>query len=166
MKLFRLNETLEGPSVPQEWYTVASRPRGSRTDDQSAGEAAIEAPFIFKKNDYYYLFVSWDYCCKGIESTYKIVVGRSENVNGPYLDKNKQLSHTELLQSALTEEYQEAKISISDTARQLINELLQSDRIATPAELNATLRPYQERGYQWLYNRAGARCSQGYFSGG
>ncbi len=70
------------------------------------------------------------------------------------LDKDKQLSHTELLQSALTEEYKEAKISISDTARQLINELLHSDRIASPAELNATLRPYQERGYQWLYNNS------------
>ncbi|MGQ1784915.1 SNF2-related protein [Saccharicrinis sp. GN24d3] len=70
------------------------------------------------------------------------------------LDEDKQLSHAELLQSALTEEYQEAKISLSDTARQLINELLQSDRIATPAELNATLRPYQERGYQWLYNNS------------
>ncbi len=70
------------------------------------------------------------------------------------LNKDKQLSHAELLQSALTEEYQEAKISLSDTAKQLINDLLQSDRIATPAELNATLRPYQERGYQWLYNNS------------
>jgi len=70
------------------------------------------------------------------------------------LDEDKQLSPTELLQSALTEEYQEARISLSDTARQLINELLQSDRIATPAELNATLRPYQKRGYQWLYNNS------------
>jgi arabinan endo-1,5-alpha-L-arabinosidase len=88
MKLFRLNEALDGPAVPQEWYTVASRPRGNRTDDKIAGEAAIEAPFIFKKNGYYYLFVSWDYCCRGIESSYKIMVGRSEKVNGPYLDKN------------------------------------------------------------------------------
>ncbi len=70
------------------------------------------------------------------------------------LDEEKQLSHAELLQSALTEKYQEAKISLSDTAKQLINELLQSDRIATPTELNATLRPYQERGYQWLYNNS------------
>ncbi|WP_430812925.1 MULTISPECIES: SNF2-related protein [unclassified Carboxylicivirga] len=70
------------------------------------------------------------------------------------LDEEKQLSHAELLQSALTEEYQEAKITVTDTARQMIHELLQSDRMPIPSELNATLRPYQERGYQWLYNNS------------
>ncbi len=50
-------------------------------------ENAIEAPFIFKKNGYYYLFASIDYCCKGVNSTYKIIVGRSINVAGPYTDK-------------------------------------------------------------------------------
>jgi len=33
------------------------------------------------------LFVSWDLCCKGVNSTYKIVVGRASKVNGPYMDK-------------------------------------------------------------------------------
>jgi SNF2 family DNA or RNA helicase len=70
------------------------------------------------------------------------------------LDEGKQLSHAELLQSALTEEYQEAKITLSSTARKIINELLQSERKASPMNLNATLRPYQERGYQWLYNNS------------
>jgi len=87
MKLFRLNEELDAPAVPQEWYTVAARPRDYYTDEQDPGEAAIEAPFIFKKYDYFYLFVSWDFCCRGLESNYKIMVGRSEKVNGPYLDK-------------------------------------------------------------------------------
>ena len=53
----------------------------------SGGTAAIEAPFIFKKNGYYYLFTSWDLCCKGLDSTYKIAIGRSEKVTGPYKDK-------------------------------------------------------------------------------
>lgn len=48
---------------------------------------AVEAPFIFKKDDWYYLFVSYDFCCKGAESTYKVVVGRSKNVDGEYFDK-------------------------------------------------------------------------------
>ncbi|NJC21384.1 arabinan endo-1,5-alpha-L-arabinosidase [Arthrobacter pigmenti] len=47
----------------------------------------IEAPYIMKKGDYYYLFVSFDSCCRGGDSTYKIAVGRSKSVKGPYLDK-------------------------------------------------------------------------------
>ncbi len=55
---------------------------------KDAGGNAIEAPFIFKKGNYYYLFASIDYCCKGVNSTYKMIVGRSKNVTGPYLDKD------------------------------------------------------------------------------
>lgn len=74
--------------------TIASRksvPGGSNPpaigdNPKDAGGNAIEAPFIFKKNGYYYLFASIDYCCKGVNSTYKIIVGRSENVTGPYVD--------------------------------------------------------------------------------
>ncbi len=51
-----------------------------------AGRNAIEAPFILRHGDYYYLFVSHDYCCRGMKSNYKVAVGRSANVAGPYLD--------------------------------------------------------------------------------
>jgi len=57
-------------------------------DTVQAGENAIEAPFITYHDGYYYLFVSWDYCCRGQRSTYKTVYGRSKNVEGPYLDMN------------------------------------------------------------------------------
>lgn len=53
-----------------------------------AGENAIEAPFCIKHGKWYYLFVSWDYCCRGDRSTYKTVYGRSRKVTGPFLDKN------------------------------------------------------------------------------
>ncbi|MBR2359213.1 MAG: family 43 glycosylhydrolase [Bacteroidaceae bacterium] len=52
-----------------------------------AGDNAVEAPFIIKRGKYYYLFVSFDYCCRGEESTYKTVYGRSKKIEGPYLDK-------------------------------------------------------------------------------
>jgi len=42
---------------------------------------------MFVKNGYYYLFGSWDRCCRGVNSTYKLVVGRSKKVAGPYLDR-------------------------------------------------------------------------------
>lgn len=54
---------------------------------RDAGTNAIEAPFIMKHGGYYYLFVSWDYCCQGMKSTYRVAVGRSKKVAGPYLDK-------------------------------------------------------------------------------
>jgi len=53
-----------------------------------AGGNAIEAPFIFRKGKYFYLFASIDYCCKGPKSTYKMIVGRSAALLGPYLDKS------------------------------------------------------------------------------
>ena len=48
---------------------------------------AVEAPFIIYREPYYYLFVSFDQCCKGADSTYNIRFGRSENITGPYEDK-------------------------------------------------------------------------------
>lgn len=47
----------------------------------------IEAPFIYAHDGYYYLFVSFDRCCAGGDSTYKVAVGRATDVTGPYLDK-------------------------------------------------------------------------------
>jgi arabinan endo-1,5-alpha-L-arabinosidase len=50
--------------------------------------AAIEAPYVIRRGRYYYLFISVDRCCRGVESTYKIMVGRSPAVEGPYVDFN------------------------------------------------------------------------------
>lgn len=55
---------------------------------ETANTNAIEAPFIIYRDGYYYLFASHDFCCKGLSSNYKTVVGRSKNVDGPYLDKD------------------------------------------------------------------------------
>jgi arabinan endo-1,5-alpha-L-arabinosidase len=47
---------------------------------------AIEAPFIVRHGGYFYLFVSFDLCCRGTKSTYRTMVGRSKHVTGPYVD--------------------------------------------------------------------------------
>ncbi|KAG7118146.1 hypothetical protein HYQ45_015552 [Verticillium longisporum] len=59
-------------------------PIASRPDNGGA----VEAPFITRKGNYYYLWVSFDRCCQGAASTYRIMVGRSTSVTGPYVDKS------------------------------------------------------------------------------
>lgn len=66
----------------QTLYSLAGRPR---TQGQPG---AIEAPFIIWKGGYYYLFVSFDFCCRGENSTYNIRVGRSRRITGPYADRS------------------------------------------------------------------------------
>ncbi len=48
---------------------------------------AYEGSFIYEKDNYYYFFGSTGSCCAGEKSTYKVLVGRSSNFKGPYLDQ-------------------------------------------------------------------------------
>lgn len=86
LKLVKLDPSLTKIAEPEEWYNLARRPN-NESDEAKAGNGAIEAPFIFYKNGYYYLFVSFDLCCRGMDSTYNIRVGRSKDIQGPYFDK-------------------------------------------------------------------------------
>lgn len=53
-----------------------------------------EGSFILKKDGYYYLFLSSGSCCSGVKSSYHVVVARSENIAGPYLDsKGRDMFH-------------------------------------------------------------------------
>jgi len=49
---------------------------------------AVEAAYIAHHGSFYYLFESVDFCCKGVDSTYKIMVGRSADIAGPYVDRD------------------------------------------------------------------------------
>jgi arabinan endo-1,5-alpha-L-arabinosidase len=88
MKLVRLDQTLKKVSEPEEWYTVSKRARAYKVDDRDPGEGSVEAPFIFRKNGFFYLFVSFDFCCRGVNSNYKVMVGRADRMEGPYRDKD------------------------------------------------------------------------------
>ena len=48
---------------------------------------SVEAPFIHYRNGYYYLFMSFDFCCQGASSTYRTMVARSTSITGPYRDR-------------------------------------------------------------------------------
>ncbi|WP_457967916.1 arabinan endo-1,5-alpha-L-arabinosidase [Arthrobacter sp. D1-29] len=54
--------------------------------DRKAPPNAIEAPYILPHDGAFYLFFSRDFCCQGLESTYNIAVGKSDSINGPYVD--------------------------------------------------------------------------------
>ena len=80
IQLVRLDSSMH-IARPSNQRTIARRKSEGRANP-------VEAPFIFRHDGWYYLFVSWDYCCRGMDSTYKVVVGRSRSVAGPYLDDN------------------------------------------------------------------------------
>ena len=88
LKMVKLADNLLEIAEPEEWRSIARRERSFELDNKDPGDAALEAPFIFKKGDWYYQFLSWDLCCRGENSTYKVVVGRSKNATGPYMDKS------------------------------------------------------------------------------
>lgn len=48
------------------------------------GHQSIEAPYITRNGDYYYLFFTRGLCCRGADSTYEVQVARSTSVFGPY----------------------------------------------------------------------------------
>jgi arabinan endo-1,5-alpha-L-arabinosidase len=68
-------------------YTLAARRDPAQRFVLGPG---IEGPFLYWKGGYWYLFVSFDLCCKGAESSYNIRVGRSTDIRGPYHDRGGQ----------------------------------------------------------------------------
>ncbi len=83
LKLFRLDPATGKLLDP------AARPRAIAARPVPAGAPSIiEAPYIFAHSGYYWLLASYDYCCKGVNSTYYTVIGRSRSVEGPYLGKD------------------------------------------------------------------------------
>ena len=91
IQLARLDSTLHLASKPQ---TIARRHRpgdpqaAENPTSKFAGRNAIEAPFVLRHGGWYYLFVSWDYCCRGAKSNYRVAVGRSAKPDGPYTDRD------------------------------------------------------------------------------
>ncbi|WP_010417827.1 DEAD/DEAH box helicase [Anaerophaga thermohalophila] len=67
------------------------------------------------------------------------------------LRKQESLDRSQMLQAAISGEYNGAKILIDDKTRALIDELFQTREVELPRGLNATMRPYQKRGFDWLF---------------
>ena len=83
LKLFRLDpktgKLLNPAEAPR---AIAARPV------PAGAPSIVEAPYIFERGGWYWLVASYDYCCKGVNSTYYTVIGRAKSVEGPYLGKD------------------------------------------------------------------------------
>lgn len=77
LKMIRIDPATGKQSAEdRKLYALAGRAR----------PGAIEAPFIIARGGWHYLFASFDFCCRGAESSYFTVVGRAKDVTGPYVD--------------------------------------------------------------------------------
>lgn len=91
IKMRRIDAVTGKPSPADDTlYALAARATPADPDPAKPGLPAnwqaIEAPFVVHHGEYYYLFVSFDLCCRGVKSSYRTMVGRSRKVTGPYLD--------------------------------------------------------------------------------
>ncbi len=83
LKLFRLDPATGKLLHPGEKpLALARRPV------PAGAPSIVEAPFIFRHGGDYWLLASYDYCCKGVNSTYYTVIARSRSVEGPYRGKD------------------------------------------------------------------------------
>lgn len=70
------------------------------------------------------------------------------------LDKPPKLDAAELMRVALAGEYGGAAVRLDARAQRIVQQLVEAGDMPAPAGLQATLRPYQLRGYAWLYRNA------------
>ena len=66
------------------------------------------------------------------------------------LENPPELTGSELLRAALSEEYRGGRLGLSAEVQTLVKQFTESAAQPLPDALNATLRPYQQRGYDWL----------------
>jgi SNF2 family DNA or RNA helicase len=71
-----------------------------------------------------------------------------------FFANEKQMSSFELLRTAFAGEYQGNPITLTDEAQTIIDELTKQEEIDLPKNINASLRPYQKRGYSWMYRNS------------
>ena len=82
LKLIRLDRrTGKRMAGDTEIRSIAYRPAPEGADN------SIEGGFLFRHGGFYYLFASFDYCCRKLASNYYVAVARSRSITGPYVDK-------------------------------------------------------------------------------
>ena len=85
LKLMPLDRHTGKPARGAELNSIAYRPA------PTGGDNPIEGAFIVIHDNVYYLFASYDYCCRGADSSYYVAVGRSRDIRGPYAGRDGKL---------------------------------------------------------------------------
>ncbi|QXT35601.1 arabinan endo-1,5-alpha-L-arabinosidase [Sphingomonas sanguinis] len=80
IQLVRLDPRSGKPAAGARPVMIARRGAEDKAD-------AIEAPFIIDHGGWYWLIVSFDYCCRGAKSNYHLRIGRARSIEGPYVDR-------------------------------------------------------------------------------
>jgi arabinan endo-1,5-alpha-L-arabinosidase len=79
--------TTSTPSTP----TPGCRPPPTRCSTRwqhGRRPAPSGGPSIVWHGRFYYLFASFDFCCRGVDGDYRLMVGRATDVLGPYVDRD------------------------------------------------------------------------------
>ncbi|MDY7099998.1 MAG: arabinan endo-1,5-alpha-L-arabinosidase [Actinomycetota bacterium] len=80
IQLVELDPATGLPLPDAPLHRIATRP--------SSVSGAVEAPYLVKRDGRYHLFVAFDACCRGAASTYRVMVGRADDITGPYVDRD------------------------------------------------------------------------------
>ena len=81
IKLIELDPKTLKPVDDAKFHTLAQRFLLQK-------DPIIEAPYLLHRDDYYYLFVSFNHCCLDEQTNYQVRVGRAKEITGPYYDQN------------------------------------------------------------------------------
>ena len=82
LKIVALDPRSGKPAPGAKLHSIAYRPA------PSGGDNPLEGAFVLPRDGWYYLFASYDYCCKKEQSNYYVAVGRSRTITGPYRDRD------------------------------------------------------------------------------
>ncbi|MDR0687853.1 MAG: DEAD/DEAH box helicase [Prevotellaceae bacterium] len=73
-----------------------------------------------------------------------------------HFSSDKMLLPCEMLRTALSSDYYGAKVSLTGEVKALVKKLVGTAEVPLPKALTAQLRPYQQRGFSWMYRNAQA----------
>jgi len=82
LKLMKVDADTGKPAGEPKLITLAARPEPEGAPDP------IEAAFLIERDGWYYLFASYDFCCKGAQSNYYTACGRSRRMTGPFVGRD------------------------------------------------------------------------------